>query len=255
MAIVTLTSDFGHTDHYVAALKASLISKDNALKLIDISHDIEPFDIAHMAFVVSAVFRDFPKGTIHMLSTNVAQANQDSYLAAKIEDHFFVAPDNGILSLISDKTPEAIVKLSIDDHSTFPQRGVLADFVLRLATNEDVSNLGEAVTAYTQLMLRKPRATKKEISGHVIRVDRYGNLITNISKVDFDILSKNRNYKLVFGRESAPSIHSQYYDVDPGEVFFVFNSLNVLEIGINQGNASTLLGLSYDSPILIQFEE
>lgn len=255
MAIVTLTSDFGHTDHYVAALKAALISKDTSLKLIDISHDIEPFDIAHMAFVVNAVFRDFPKGTVHLLSTNVAQANQDSYLAAKIEDHFFVAPDNGILSLISDKTPELIVKLPINDVSTFPQRGTLTDFVLRLVTNEDLSSLGKVVSEYTQLMLRKPRATKKEISGHVIRVDHYGNLITNISKVDFDILSKNRNYKLIFGRESAPSIHSHYYDVDPGEVFFVFNSLNVLEIGINQGNASTLLGLNYDSPILIQFED
>ncbi|MGW8122378.1 SAM hydrolase/SAM-dependent halogenase family protein [Roseivirga echinicomitans] len=255
MAIVTLTSDFGHTDHYVAALKASLISKDNALKIIDISHDIEPFDIAHMAFVVNAVYRDFPKGSVHLLCTNARQASQDSYLAAKIEDHFFIAPDSGILSLISDKAPEAIVKLPISNASTFPQRNSLTDFALRLAQNEDVSSLGEAITDYTQLMLRKPRATRKEISGHVIRVDRYGNLITNISKVDFDILSKNKNYKLIFGRESAPNIHAHYYDVEPGEVFFVFNSLNVLEIGINEGNASGLLGLSHDSPILIQFEE
>lgn len=255
MAIVTLTSDFGHTDHYVAALKATLISKNPSLNIIDISHNIEPFDIAHMAFVVRSVFRDFPKGTLHLLSANAAQANQDSYLAAKIEDHFFVAPDNGILSLISDKTPEVVIKLPLKTTSTFPQRNELSDYVLRLAATEEITDLGEPISEYTQLMLRQPRATKKGISGHVIRVDRYGNLITNIAKVDFDILSKNREYKLIFGRESASTVHQQYYDVEPGEVFFVFNSLNVLEIGINQGNASTLLGLGYDSPILIQFEE
>jgi S-adenosylmethionine hydrolase len=255
MALVTFASDFGHADHYVAAVKAALVSKDSSLQIIDISHDIKPFDIANMAFVVGAVFKDFPKGTVHLLGSNVGQADRGSYSAAKIEDHFFVAPNNGILSILGTKTPDIVVPLSTLVESTFPQRLEIIDAVIHLANKKDINQLGTATTDYVQLMLRQPRATRREIAGHVIHVDHYGNLVTNIKKQDFDILSKNKNYRIVFGRETAIKVNTNYHDVDPGEVVFIFNSLNVLEIAINQGNASMLLGLSYDSPIVIQFEE
>jgi S-adenosyl-L-methionine hydrolase (adenosine-forming) len=255
MALVTFTSDFGHADHYVAAVKAGLLSKNSSLNIIDISHTIKPFDIAHMAFVVGAAFKDFPKGTVHVLGSNVGQADRGSYLAAKIEDHFFVAPNNGILSILGTKTPETVIALNSQTESTFPQRLEIIDAVIHLANNQELSQLGTETTDYVQLMLRQPRATRKEIAGHVIHVDHYGNLVTNIKKQDFDILSKNKSYKIVFGRDTANKVNTNYHDVDPGEVVFLFNSLNVLEIAINQGNASMLLGLNYDSPIVIQFEE
>jgi hypothetical protein len=254
MALVTFTSDFGHADHYVAAVKAGLLSKNSSLTIVDISHTIKPFDIAHMAFVVGAAFKDFPKGTVHVLGSNVGQADRGSYLAAKIEDHFFVAPNNGILSILGTKTPDVVVAIKSVE-STFPQRLEIIDAVIHLADDKELNQLGTETTDYVQLMLRQPRATRKEISGHVIHVDHYGNLVTNIKKQDFDILSKNKNYKIVFGRETVNKVNSNYHDVDPGEVVFLFNSLNILEIAINQGNASMLLGLSYDSPIVIQFEE
>lgn len=254
MALVTFTSDFGRADHYVAAVKAALASKDSSLHIIDISHDIKPFDIANMAFVVGAVFKDFPKGTVHVLGSNVGQADRGSYLVAKIEDHFFVAPNNGILSILGTKTPDIVIALNSVE-STFPQRVETIEAVIHLANNNDIHQLGTATTDYVQLMLRQPRATRKEIAGHVIHVDQYGNLVTNIQKQDFDILSKNKNYRIVFGRDTINKVNNNYHDVDPGEVVFIFNSLNVLEIAINQGNASMLLGLNYDSPIVIQFEE
>lgn len=255
MALVTFTSDFGHVDHYVAAVKAGLLSKNPSLNIIDISHSIKPFDIAHMAFVVGAVFKDFPKGTVHLLGSNVGQADRGSYLAAKAEDHFFVAPNNGILSILGAKTPDAVVALDQLVESTFPQRIEIIDAVIHLADNKELSQLGHETRDYVQLMLRQPRATRREIAGHVIHVDHYGNLVTNIKRLDFDILSKNKNYKIVFGRDAASKVSSNYHEVDPGEVVFLFNSLNLLEIAINQGNASMLLGLNYDSPIVIQFEE
>ncbi|PIQ47034.1 MAG: S-adenosyl-l-methionine hydroxide adenosyltransferase [Cytophagales bacterium CG12_big_fil_rev_8_21_14_0_65_40_12] len=255
MALVTFTSDFGHADHYVAAVKAGLLSKNSSLNIVDISHSIKPFDIAHMAFVVGAVFKDFPKGTVHVLGSNVGQADRGSYLAAKIEDHFFVAPNNGILSILGSKSPEIVTVLDTLAESTFPQRHEIIDAVIHLADNKELSQLGTETTDYVQLMLRQPRATRKEIAGHVIHVDHYGNLVTNIKKQDFDILSKSKNYKIVFGRDTANKVHISYHEVDPGEVVFLFNSLNLLEIAINQGNAAMLLGLNYDSPIAIQFEE
>lgn len=256
MALVTFTSDFGHGDHYVAAVKGALLSQEPTLNIVDISHAIKPFDIAHMAFVVGAVFKEFPQGTVHLLGGNVGQANRGSYLAAKIEDHFFVAPNNGILSILSTKAPAVVVELSpIEGSTTFPQLYEVIDSVIKLTKEIELNELGKEITDYTQLMLRQPRATRKEIAGHVVHVDRYGNLITNIKKQDFDILSKDKNYKIVFGRNKTNQVHANYHDVDAGEVVFVFNSLNVLEVAINQGNASSLLGLNYDSPIVIQFEE
>lgn len=255
MAIVTFTSDFGHDDHYVAAVKAVLLSQQPGLNIVDISHSIQPFNMAHMAFVVGSVFRDFPEGSIHLLGMNVSQATEGSYLAAKIDNHYFIGPNNGVLSLLSDRPPQQVVVLDIENEITFPFKNSLPKIVSELYKGAELTKLGKETTAYVQLLLRQPRATKKEILGHVIRVDHYGNLITNIKKVDFDILSRGKQYRVVFGRESAQQVHRHYYDVEPGEVFFVFNSLNVLEIGINQGDAAMLLGLSYDSPIQIQFEE
>jgi hypothetical protein len=255
MALVTFTSDFGYSDHYVAAVKAALLSKNASLNIIDISHAIKPFDIAHMAFVVGAVFKDFPEGTVHLLGNNVGQGNRGSYLVAKIENHFFLAPNNGILSILSNKKPEIIIRLNQEKENTFPQRVEIIQAIIHLAENGDILKLGDEISDQTELMLRQPRATRKEIAGHVIHVDRYGNLITNIKKQDFDILSKDRNYKIVFGRDNTNQVHANYHDVEAGEVVFVFNSLNVLELAINQGNASSLLGLNYDSPIVIQFAE
>lgn len=256
MALVTFTSDFGHGDHYVAAVKATLLSQDSALNIIDISHAIKSFDIAHMAFVVGSVFKKFPPGTIHLLGTNVGQSNRGSYLATKIEDHYFVAPNNGIISIISHKSPEFVIELSENQsNSTFPQINEAVDAVIQLKNGIELTTLGKQITNYTQLMLRQPRATRKEIAGHVIHVDKYGNLITNIKKQDFDILSKGKTYKIIFGRDTTNTVNTNYFDVEAGEAVFLFNSLNVLEIAINQGNASTLLGLNYDSPIVIQFEE
>ena len=124
-----------------------------------------------------------------------------------------------------------------------------------LAQGTKPEELATHTDRYVQLMLRQVKATRKEIAGHVIRADHYGNLVTNIKKLDFDILSKNRRYNLQFGREKVSHLHQSMMDVDPGEAFFVFNQDGLLQIGINQGHASQLLGLNFDSPVNIQFED
>ncbi len=105
------------------------------------------------------------------------------------------------------------------------------------------------------MLNRQVKATRKIIAGHVIRVDNYGNLITNINKTDFDILTKGRNYTIQFGGEKFRRIHTSYYQTEQGDCFLIFNSLGLLEIGIFKGNASELLGLQYDSPVTITFDE
>ncbi|MCC5927890.1 MAG: SAM-dependent chlorinase/fluorinase [Cyclobacteriaceae bacterium] len=255
MALITFMSDFGNTDHYTAAVKAKILTVNPGLQIIDISHNIEPYNLAHAAYVLGAVFRSFPPGTIHLVAVDSASEKKSRFIAIKLEGHFFIGADNGLFGLISDQEPSFIaeIKSAAEDLTSFPARELLAKNAALLASGSNLDDIGKFSKDYKKLIGRKNRATKSQISGHVIRVDNYGNLITNIDKTTFEILSKEKSYTLNFGREKLQSLHKNYNDVDAGDCFAFFNSNQLLEIGINKGNASELLGLVYDSPVSILF--
>lgn len=251
MTLITFTSDFGQSDHYVAFSKAGVLKEHPEAQIIDISHEVKPFDIAHMAHVIQSVFREFPEGTVHLIGNGNHQKTE-SYIIVSIEGHIFVGPNNGVISLISDQAPTAVFELDIPSTPAFR---LLPEVAAKLAKGSSPDSLGSPTDNFANFMARKARATRKEIAGHVIHVDHYGNLITNIEKVDFDILSKNKSYKVIFGRDIVNRVNGYISEVDPGEVFFIFNINGRLMLGINQGHGAQLLGLEYDSPIIIQFEE
>jgi S-adenosylmethionine hydrolase len=250
-------SDFGMTDHYVAAVKARILRVNPSLQVIDISHEIKHCDMAHGSFVLRSVFRDFHEGTVHLVAVNSLGQPGDTYLAMKLENHYFVGTDNGLLSLISDRPPQGVVNLShfSDSEGDFPVRDVLAEAAAKLASGTPLDTLGPRMEEIKRFTPRRSRATRKEISGHVLRVNHHGNLITNISWDDFSILSRNRRYILQFGRESLNRIRQRSNEVEDGDCYAVFNSLGFLEIGISKGNASELLGLGYDNIVKVIFEE
>ena len=257
MAIVTLLTDSGESDHYVAAIKARIISINPGIRVEDISHKIKPSDIGHAAFVLRAVFRDFPKGTVHLVGVDSIGNRGDAFIALQLEDHFFVGCDNGLFGLISDKPHQQLVELNTINSisTTFPERDVFAPAAVKLASGVSITNLGKPMPSFKKMIDRQVKATKKQITGTVIRVDGMGNLITNIPKEAFDILSQGKLYTVQFGGEKFRRIHTQYHQAEQGECFMVFNSLGLLEVGIYKGNASELLGLEYDSTVSILFEE
>jgi S-adenosylmethionine hydrolase len=257
MAIVTLLTDSGESDHYVAAIKARIISINPGIRIEDISHKIKPNDIGHAAFVLRAVFRDFPKGTIHLVGVDSGGNRGDSPIALQLEDHFFVGNDNGLFGLISDKSHQNLIMLNAINtiNTTFPERDLFAPVAAKLASGVSLSDLGKPLPSFKKMIDRQVKATKKQITGTVIRVDRFGNLITNIPRETFDVLSNGKVYTVQFGGEKFRRIHTQYNQAEQGECFIVFNSLGLLEIGIYKGNASELLGLNYDSVVNILFEE
>ncbi len=226
MPLITLTSDFGLTDHYIAAVKAKLYASDPSLAVIDISHEIDKFNIAHASFVLRSVYRDFPEESVHMIAVGASSSYQEC-IAVRLDKHFFVGPDNGIISLLNDREPAWI--------------------------GQDPVKIGEFKNDMQRKMHRQLKANKKLIAGNVIHMDHYGNLITNIDRFTFDVLSKDASYRIIFGREQFEEIHQCYDDVDFGECALFFNSLQLLEISINQGSAAQLLGLNYDSPVQIHF--
>ncbi len=251
MRLITFTSDFGLSDHYVAFTKARILKECPEAQIIDISHQIKPFDLAHMSHVIQSTFREFPDGTIHLIGNENIQKGT-SFIIANIEDHIFVSPNSGVLSLISEKQPTWVYEIDMYDAKGFKK---LPEVAAKLAKGEQAASFGSHCNNFVEFMARKARATKKEIAGHVIHVDHFGNLITNIEKTDFDILSRDRSYRITFGRDSVRRVNTNISDVDPGEVFFMFNANNKLMLGMNQGHGAQLLGLEYDSPIIIHFED
>ena len=257
MAIVTLLTDSGDSDHYVAAIKARVISINPGIRVEDISHQIKPSDIAHAAFVLRAIFRDFPPGTVHLVGVDSTGNRDDGYIALQLEDHYFVGCDNGLFGLISDQPHQQLVELNANNSMppTFPERDIFARAACELASGVPIANLGKVKPTFRKMIDRQVKATRKQIAGTIIRVDGMGNLITNISRDTFELLSKNKVFTLQFGGEKFRRIHTQYNQAEQGECFIVFNSLGLLEIGIFRGNASELLGLDYDSVVNIAFED
>jgi len=257
MAIITLLTDSGETDHYVAAIKARILSANPGIKIVDISHQIPSCDLAQGAFVLRSVYKDFPKGTVHLIGVHATGQKGDLYIATKIEDHYFVGTDNGFFGLLGDQTVQGVVDINSlkPIESTFPERDIMAAAATKLASGMKLADLGRSLPNFKRMIDRHVKATRKQISGHVIRIDNYGNLITNIPKEAFDVLSKDKNYTIQFGREIHRRLYDNYYQVEPGECVVMFNSLGLLEIAINQGNAAELFGMIYDSAVMITFDE
>jgi S-adenosyl-L-methionine hydrolase (adenosine-forming) len=257
MALITFMSDFGTSDHFVAAVKAKILSVNPGLRIIDISHSIEHFNIPHAAFVLKSVFQEFPKGTVHLVGVDSINHKEDEYLAVKLDEHFFLGVNNGLFSLISNTEPNAIIRLNLpaNKKTTFPAKDIFAAAAARLASGASIYDLGIPTKNFKRMLPRQVKATKKQMVGNVIRVDHYGNLITNIERELFYSLKGNNDFSVSFGIERVHKIHENYSDAEPGDCFVIFNSQGFMEIGINNGNASELLGLGYDSTVSVGFIE
>lgn len=259
MAIVTFMSDFGTEDHYVAAVKAAILTANPSINIVDISHNIYPSDIGHASYVLKNVFRDFPVGSVHLCAVDMSGREPSRLIALKLEEHYFVGSDSGLFSLLSTQRPVAVINLNALNPitSTFDAKELLAPAASALASGKNIHEMGPAVDDLKVLYGRQLKVTKREISGNIIRVDTYGNLITNIVKSEFETIMKingNTPFEIYFGREKSRKINKNYDEVDSGEVFILFNSNDYLQIGINKGNASELLGQSLDAPVIINFE-
>jgi S-adenosylmethionine hydrolase len=254
MAVITFTSDFGYSDHYVAAVKAKILSHDPQATIVDVSHAIEPYNIAHAEYVLGAVFREFPAGTVHLAAIDTHGNRYGKFHAAKYRGHYFLLADNGLLSLLTDGQPELVVELKTDNPlMPFPAKDLLAGAAVYLANGGDITVLGERTQNYRQLLNRQLRLNDHSITGHVIHVDRYGNLITNITRDSIDTIAHGRTFTIHFGREMAPRILPNYNQVDDGDCCCIYNSQGQLCIGINKGHAAELLGLGFDSQVDVRF--
>lgn len=261
MAIITLTSDWGTSDHYLAAVKGVIYTRYPEANIVDISHQINPFDLNQAWFVLHNAWHHFPKGTVHIVALNTEASINCPHVAIKYKDHYFIGTDNGLFSLLfSNEPPDEIYEIDIpgdSDYYTFPTRDLFAKTAIHIAKGGPLFELGDQLDKLFEKVPFKPATTESTIIGKAIYIDRYENIFTNISSSLFKSVGKNRKFIIEFSasRYKLDSICSSYSDAPDAEILGLFSTTGLLEIAINHGNAASLLGLQVDDTIRIQFFE
>lgn len=258
MAIITLTTDLGYKDFYQAALKGSILNQLPNANIVDISHDISAFNIPQAAFILRNAFHYFPKGTVHLIGIDSVFNEKTRYLALKYREHYFVGSDNGIFSLLFEDEPSEIVELNIMQdlkYLHFPLSDIFPKAASHLAKGGKLRDIGIAVSGVEDKMTLQPVIERDIIRGSVIYIDSFQNIITNITKELFTKVQMNRDFILFFKRnESISHLSWHYNEVPEGEKLCLFGISNHLEIAINKGNASGLLGLHLGDIVRIEFQ-
>lgn len=256
MSIITLISDFGLKDHYVSSVKGAILNQSPAANIIDISHQLEKYNIQGAAFILKETYSSFPKKTVHIIGILTEMKNTGGYVAVEHNDHFFVAADNGIFSLLFDEPPKKVIEIPIDPklNLSFPVRDVFAGIACKLANGEAIESLGKPKEGLLQRLPFRATTMGSNIRGSIVYVDSYDNVVTNIDRALFDQIGKGQPFVIEFARGyQIEKISREYSDVPEGEILAIFNASNYLEIAMRNGNVSGLLGLKLNGTITIRF--
>lgn len=259
MAVITLTTDWHNDDFYSGAIKGTILSIDPNARIVEISNKISLFNGTQGAFVLRNAFGFFPEGSIHILDLNTEISDSRRLLAFSYRQHFFLGCDNGMLGFIlGEEQPDEIVNIQKFDLSVFPSFPALAVLAPAAATISKLGKidiLGTSVQNIVRQVALNPTIGDAVISGSVIYIDSYRNVITNVSKELFDRIGKGRKIEILVQsyHYRITTICNTYNEVSDGELVALFNSAGLLEIAINHGNVADLLNLSINSNIRIKF--
>ena len=263
--IITLTTDFGTNDHFIGTMKGVILSIEPEAQIIDICHSVQAFDVLDGALTISQAYSYFPTGTIHMVIVDPGVGTARRPLVVSSERHHFVAPDNGVLSLIYQREQRLSARHVTGEHyflqpvsNTFHARDIFSPVAAYLAKGVDPEKFGEAVTDFVRFSAPKPKPVNENtLRGVVLKVDRFGNLITNITPQDAPMLFKENPgaFKIVVGQREIRETKDAYAQGAPGEVFGIMGSMGYLEIAANRGSAGQLLGVGKGTDVNIVLGE
>ena len=276
MSIITLTTDFGLKDHFVGSLKGKLISGLENPVIIDISHNIDLFNTLEASYCIAAAYKNFPKGTIHIIGVDSERTTTTQHITMQWDDHYFICADNGILSsLIQKKIPQKLVAINIhnrlQDDAT--DMNVFVAVACHIARGGLLNVIGKEINELKPIneLTAQISSDMLTIKGSIIHIDEFGNCVTNISKKIFNETARNRTFTIKFHNKKLERIHDFYSDFKntdkyslksfEGNALCLFNDDGYLEIAIYKsnpktvGSASTLLGLKFRDVVSIIFNE
>ncbi len=273
--IITLTTDFGKKDHFAAAVKGAIYSELENAMVVDVSHDVSPFNIQEAAYIIQNAYKSFPDGSIHIIGIDAELTPENRHIALKMDGHYFVCANNGIVSMISSEfVAEKMVEINIHNtmQTSFTVLEVFVKVACHIARGGSLDVIGKPANAIKELTTVQPAVSNdgSQIIGNVIYIDNYGNVVTNISKKLFEDVGKTRPFEISVRNHRFTKIYTNYSDfvnfdipaserqVD-GSGLIVFNSASFLEVAIYKSNpqtvggASSLYALDYRDTITINF--
>jgi len=260
-SLITLTTDFGTSDYYVAAMKAVILSVDDQIRLVDLSHDIKAQDIMAAAWVLKHSAYLFPEGTVHLAVIDPGVGTERKPVAVKHRGQFFIGPDNGLFSLVSDNEPVEAIELDKSEHwrvtdpsATFHGRDIFAQVAAKLSTGTSFDELGSPLQSLEVYHWAQPTNDKYGLQGWVVHIDRFGNLMTNIPKSMITNLGANDQLRIYVGTQILRGIASTYGSVPEGEAVALIGSTGTLEVAVYKGNAAEMLGVYQGAAVSVLLE-
>lgn len=254
MPLVTLTIDTGLHNYYNALIKGALYGVCPDVHIVDLATNIDNYNIVQAAYVLRHAWKSFPAGTIHLIGVNDLAGPDQHFLLLLQNNHYFIAPNNGIFSLLFDNIAEQVYELPWPENSSFPIKDIFAQAVAKIASPLPLEQIGTPTKSMVQRITFQPVVTAQQIRGTVIFIDRYDNAVVNITRELFEHTGRGRPFTLQFKRHDPIRALSQnYYDVPVGEVLCLFNSAGYLEVAINLGRAASLLGIRLEDTVQLDF--
>lgn len=275
MSIITLTTDFGHKDYFVSATKAALLQEAPSATIIDISHEISPFNHTEASYILKNAYINFPKGSIHIIGVDSEFSPENEHMIVSFDGHYFVGANNGIFSLImEDQIIEKIVEINIHNTiiTSFPVLDVFVKVAAHIARGGTMDVVGKEVKTIHKMVGVRPVINDigNQLIGSVIYIDNFGNVVTNIKKADFLELQKMRPFTIFAQSVKFNIIYNSYVEAinynipkeqrnDDGKLIALWNSANHLELSIYKsnpskvGSANSLFGLDFRTPVTVKF--
>ncbi len=253
--IITLTTDFGNKDGYAGAVKGVLLKINPHLKITDITHEISPFNILEGALVLNSFYQFYPRGTIHLVVVDPGVGSKRKGILLQTDNYFFIGPDNGIFSLVYEKEKiRQVVDLTSSRYflqktsSTFHARDIFAPVSAYLSLGVRLEEFGSSSRECYKFKLPRPQYRGNRLEGEIIHIDRFGNLVSNISS---ELLPAER-VQVRIGQRKIKGLNRFYAEKKKGELTVLIGSTNFLEIAVNQGDAQRLLKAKIGDKITIE---
>ena len=257
---VTFTTDFGISDHFAGVMKGVVCTINPSARVVDISHEVPSYDLLDGALTLAQAYSYFPPETIHVVVVDPGVGSARRPILARSEKYFFVAPDNGVLSLALERERRVSVRhITARNYflnpvsQTFHGRDIFAAVAGWLSTGLESSDFGQEISDYVRFSMPAPHATENGIRGVVLRVDKFGNLITNVAPQDIPHLFAPHPapFRVVVGEHQVTSMRNSYAEGPTGEAFAILGSTGFLEIAMNQGSAARTLEVGKGAEVIV----
>jgi S-adenosylmethionine hydrolase len=258
--ILTLTTDFGLSDHYVGTMKGVILGICPRARIVDISHDVKPFAVSEAAYLIAQAYRYFPPGTVHVVVVDPGVGTSRRPILMEAAGQRFIAPDNGALGMIFSREKHKVRVISNSRYfrnpvsATFHGRDIFAPVAAHVAAGAPVSGIGKLIGDYVRADFEAPRRTgERTWLGSVLHIDRFGNVITNFQAAEFPDLHERR-FAFKIGRRRIAALASNYAERAPGELFVIAGSSGYLEISVGQASAADLIRCAPGAPVDLTVE-